>query len=130
MEIIDESSVYPELPLKGRGKLTYNWIPTCKTLLDCGCSWGYYTRFYQYKAEKVFGIEPNNNFIKVAQKRYADIKFINSLLENTPFISSFFDTIILNDVIEHVRNETDCLNEIFRILKPNGTLIVTTPHHG
>lgn len=130
MNIVDESTIYPEHPLKGRGKLTYNWIPVCETLLDAGCSWGYYARSYQDKAEKVFGIDPNNEFIKVAQKRYANITFINSLLENTPFISKFFDVIILNDVIEHVRNEMGCLNEIFRILKPSGILIITTPHKG
>lgn len=130
MEIIDESTVYPELPLKGRGKLTYNWIPTCKTLLDAGCSWGYHTRFYQDKADNVFGIDPNHKSIKVAQQRYPSIKFIYSLLENTPFTTNFFDTIVLNDVIEHVRNEKECLNEIFRILQPSGTLIITTPHRG
>jgi len=130
MNIVDESTIYPELPLKCRGELTYNWVPTCKTLLDAGCSWGYYTRFYKDRADKVFGIDPNYKFVNVARERYANIKFINSLLENTPFTSTFFDTIILNDVIEHVRNETDCLNEIFRILQPNGTLIITTPHDG
>ena len=42
----------------------------------------------------------------------------------------FFDVIILNDVLEHVIDERKTLNEMCRILSPNGSFIITTPHRG
>lgn len=122
---------YTEYPLNGRIKLAFDWIPKkSNTLLDGGCAWGYGTRFFEKKSNTTYGIDPNEDFIAIAKKRYPYIDFLKSGLQNTPFESNFFDVIILNDVLEHVKDELQSLNEVFRILKPGGTLITTMPHKG
>ncbi|HDZ61451.1 MAG TPA: class I SAM-dependent methyltransferase [Candidatus Pacearchaeota archaeon] len=122
---------FPESPLKGRIKWAYNKIPLkSKTLLDGGCAWGYGTRFFKKKCINTYGIDPNKDFIKIAKERYSHIKFINCGLEKTPFQNNFFDVIILNDVLEHVKDEKRVLNEMYRVLKKGGNLIITTPHKG
>jgi ubiquinone/menaquinone biosynthesis C-methylase UbiE len=121
----------PSIPLNGRIKLAYDWIPEkSNILLDGGCAWGYGTCFFKKKCNNTYGIDPNEGFITLAKKRYPFIQFLKSGLENTPFKSNFFEVIILNDVIEHVKDESQSLNEMFRILKPEGILIITTLNKG
>jgi len=45
-----------------------------------------------------------------------------------PFKNKSFDIVYSIEVIEHLRSPYDFLEECFRILKPNGTLIISTPN--
>lgn len=131
LDINQEYSSWPEYDLKGRYKLAFNWIPQgINTFLDAGCAWGYGTRFFRQKSDRVYGLDPTKTFVEVAKQRYPDIVFVESELEKTPFESEFFDAIVSCDTLEHVRDEIACLNEMFRILKPGGALVITTPHKG
>ncbi len=127
----DDYASYPESGLRERLKLAYDWIPAnCQRLLDGGCSFGYGTRHFKAKAARAWGVDPDTDFVAIAQRRYPDITFHACGLEQTPFEAEYFDTIILNDVLEHVIDERKALNEMCRILCPGGTLIITTPHRG
>lgn len=122
---------FPEYPLERRYKLAYNWLPdNINNLLDAGCAWGYGTRFFKQKSKNVYGLDPNPEFVNIANKRYPDISFVESGLEKTPFEPEFFDAIVSCETLEHVYDEISCLNEIYRILKPGGFVILTTPHKG
>jgi SAM-dependent methyltransferase len=44
-----------------------------------------------------------------------------------PFASSTFDSILCNEVIEHVPEPSSVFVEIYRVLKPGGILLLTTP---
>lgn len=44
-----------------------------------------------------------------------------------PFAGETFDTVVLLEVIEHLPLPLLALQEAFRILKPNGTIILSTP---
>jgi len=45
-----------------------------------------------------------------------------------PFQNESFESITFLEVIEHVKNPSRCLNEIWRVLKPNGLIEVSTPN--
>lgn len=47
-------------------------------------------------------------------------------MQNVP--SGYFDTVFCNQVLEHVPSPQKALDEIFRVLKPGGNLIVSVPH--
>ena len=47
-----------------------------------------------------------------------------------PFNNEAFNTVIIQEVIEHVANEHAVLEELSRVLAPNGRLLLTTPHRG
>lgn len=127
----NDYATYPEAPLAGRMKLARDWIPPdSKRILDGGCAFGYGTRHFQKNGAQVWGVDPNASFIAIAQARYPKISFHACGVEKTPFDAQFFDAVILNDVLEHVVDERQTLNEMFRILKPDGRLIITTPHRG
>lgn len=46
-----------------------------------------------------------------------------------PFMPESFDTVICSEVIEHVPNDFQLLEEIFRVLKPGGGLLLSCPVH-
>ena len=54
-------------------------------------------------------------------RRFADFQSLH-------FGDSAFDIVIASDVFEHVRDDAAGYREIFRTLKPGGTLILTVPY--
>ncbi|MDH4143728.1 MAG: class I SAM-dependent methyltransferase [Acidimicrobiia bacterium] len=44
-----------------------------------------------------------------------------------PFTDGCFDRVIASEVLEHVPDDRAALAELFRVLRPNGTLAVTVP---
>ena len=47
--------------------------------------------------------------------------------ETLPYNNEYFDMIVCSHILEHIKNEKKILNEIKRILKPNGLLILGVP---
>jgi len=47
--------------------------------------------------------------------------------KNFPFSDSFFDYVISNQVLEHVFKPEQFIEEIYRIIKPDGLLLLTVP---
>ena len=92
---------------------------TGKTL-DVGCGTKPYAHLYQ--SIEYVGLEidtPKNRANKKADYFYDGNKF--------PFDDALFDSIVANEVFEHVFNPDEFLNEIFRILKPQGVALLTMP---
>ena len=45
-----------------------------------------------------------------------------------PFASNSFELVIASEIIEHVVDPTMFVEELFRVVKPSGKLIITTPY--
>ncbi len=54
-------------------------------------------------------------------------KFIDADIKDLPFISNSIDTIILTQVLEHIDEPFKALNEVKRVLKKDGILILSVP---
>lgn len=54
--------------------------------------------------------------------------FVPGDAHNLPFENESFEDIKFLEIIEHVQNPTRCIQEIWRVLKPNGTVEVSTPN--
>lgn len=54
--------------------------------------------------------------------------YVQSIEQKTPFEEGFFDGVVINEVLEHLFHDVDALEEIHRILKPDGVLVVTVPY--
>lgn len=48
--------------------------------------------------------------------------------EKTPFNTNFFDTVVIIDFLEHIHTDKIFINELYRIIKPDGVLIINVPH--
>ena len=50
--------------------------------------------------------------------------------EGLPFRSGIFDVVMAGEILEHLVDEKGFLKECHRVLRPQGTLIITTPNLG
>jgi|WetSurMetagenome_2_1015567.scaffolds.fasta_scaffold00011_14 SAM-dependent methyltransferase len=48
--------------------------------------------------------------------------------QNMEFEDSQFEIVILTEVLEHIQDDKKAANEIIRVLKPGGFLLLTVPH--
>lgn len=49
--------------------------------------------------------------------------------ESLPFEDAKFNAVLMLDVLEHIENDTKALDEVCRVLKPGGKLLVSVPLH-
>ena len=108
----------------------FEFVPRCNTLLDVGCGSGELSNEYLKKSKRVYGIDLSKESIEVAKRKYPTIKFRLAPAERLPFENNFFDVVMMTDVLEHVRDEKKTLQEVYRVVKPKGTLILSVPHKG
>lgn len=87
---------------------------------------------------KLLHFAPENCFYNILQNRVADYYPVDYNpdfpgircrvdITNIPYKDDFFDVIICNHVLEHIADEERALTEISRVLKAEGTAIITVP---
>lgn len=101
--------------------------------LDIGCSEGTFTLQIASAlgTKEIYGVEISPQACQIALKRGISVHQID--LDNSdhlPFQDNYFDFIHMGEVIEHVFDTDKVLEEIKRILKPSGVLLVSTPNLG
>ena len=112
---------------KQRIKLAIRMIGKNKNVLDIGCYDGFITEKIRNYGNKVTGVEVSKQGVKWCKVR--KIKVIEQDLETKfPFKDNSFDTVFGGEIIEHIFDTDSLLQEIRRILKPNGSLVLTTPN--
>jgi 2-polyprenyl-3-methyl-5-hydroxy-6-metoxy-1,4-benzoquinol methylase len=91
-------------------------------LLDVGCAAGLISMYLSRYFRKVVGTDIDEEAILQAKKikvRNLSFKLLNS--DGTfPFKKNSFDVIVANQIYEHVKSPKLLINEINRVLKPNG----------
>jgi len=99
-----------------------------KKVLDVGCGNGYVLSKYAEEGAEVFGIDITETGIDLCKKRfeYSGLKgnFQVANAEDLPFADETFDCVCSMGVLHHVPNTEKAVNEIHRVLKKNGRLIV------
>jgi len=98
-----------------------------KVVLDLGCFNGDISIIIKKNNNKVYGLDASESAIKIANELGIIAKVGN--LEN-PFSyeDNNFDICVCAEVIEHILDTDFFIEEIKRVLKPNGYLIITTPN--
>lgn len=101
-----------------------------KKILEIGSGQGFNTYLLsKIKHNKVIGIDLSKEDIKISRKRYPEVDFIVMNAENLSFSNNYFDTVYAIEVLEHVDSLDKVLNEIKRVLKKGGKLIVSVPYY-
>ena len=77
-------------------------------------------------------VEPSSNLVGPLRSRFENdeaVAVFNEPLESyLPAVSDkTFDTVILVNVLEHIENDIEALNEFYRILAPGGHLLLFVP---
>ncbi|WP_158025051.1 class I SAM-dependent methyltransferase [Candidatus Protochlamydia sp. W-9] len=99
--------------------------------LDFGCGTGGLAKFINEKFPKSFvtGVDIAESCISLAKisfpkDQYPNIDFVKYSPPHLPFPNQSFDFVFAKEVFIHIFNKEETLQEICRILKPGGQLIV------
>lgn len=102
-------------------------------VLDVGCNGGTFIRL-MLKALKseVVGVDPSHPHIAYANAKlkHSLCNFVECVGENLPFRSDAFDVVTSLEVLEHSFSPKNFIDEVYRVLKPNGLLVVLVPNEG
>ncbi len=85
-------------------------------LLDLGCGGGPYRELFGHVSSYV-GLD-------IAPAPNVDVAGDAQVL---PFINNCFDSVVCNEVLEHVPEPARVMSEVARVLAPGGFLLLTTP---
>ena len=87
--------------------------------------------------KKVLHFAPEQAFYKLFRNQkninYTTTDLLSPLADvkadicNLPFANNEFDIIFCNHVLEHIPNDTKAMQELYRVLKPNGMAILQIP---
>ena len=100
--------------------------PLKKKVLDIGCGGGLVSEALSFKGAFVTGIDENNKNLNQA-KNSLKINYIKSSFDNFyKKNKNKFDLILCLEVLEHIDNFKKTLQQITTLVKPKGTLVLST----
>lgn len=113
----------------GRQELIKNLLKSenPKNILDVGCGTGETLSFLKtiFPRARLTGVDASSQAVRYTRNRGHEAKVADAL--HLPFADNSFDTVLLLDVIEHIRDDAKVIKEARRVLKSGGTIIITVP---
>jgi SAM-dependent methyltransferase len=104
-------------------------LPPGSKVLDLGCAFGFGTRTLA-RRYRAFGHDLSPEYIQRAKRSVPAATFTPGSADTVPYPAGFFDGVVLLDVLEHVPQERAVIDEIARVLRPGGRLILSVPNRG
>ncbi len=130
------------VPEQDRGRLIeaehisrYLWAAQAakdRVVLDAGCGTGYGSRMLaDAGAREVVGVDIAQEVLDaVAPTMPATVRLETGDLRQLAFADGTFDLIVCFEVIEHFEDPFTILDELVRVLAPDGLLFVSSPNRG
>lgn len=102
----------------------------CKrpTILDVGCGTGINLSVLG-KHGDTFGSDASEEALHFSKSRGIDV-LVRSQVESLPFAASTFDLVTALDMLEHVDDDLGALDELSRVTREKGVLLITVPAYG
>lgn len=73
-----------------------------------------------------YGIDISMEYLKLVREKGIAVAF--SKIEDMPYRDNMFDTVMATDVLEHVFDLNACTQQILRVIKPGGHLVIRVPY--
>lgn len=97
-------------------------------LLDVGCATGIFLNgMRRFPGWTLHGVDPSEHAAAIA-RRLPGVQIVTGTLEQAAYPDAMFDAVTLWDVFEHLHDPAATLQEIRRVLKPDGVLALRVPN--
>lgn len=96
-----------------------------RRILDIGCGTGLSSRLMEEFGE-VYSVDPSPEALHFCRERGLK-NVVEGFANKLPFPDNYFDVAIALDVLEHIEDAGESVNEIRRVLKPQGIFVSYVP---
>ncbi len=105
-------------------------------VLDLGSGVGSFVVACRQRGLRAFGLEPDRigqgakiTSIQIARRRLLAHVFVSGVGEKLPFPDACFDLVVMNQVIEHVADQSMVIREAARVVREGGAVYVACPNY-
>lgn len=100
-----------------------------KSVLDIASGEGYGSAMLARKAKKVIGVDVSIEAVQFARKRYhlENLEFKVGNCTEIPIADACVDIVVSFETIEHLDQHEKMLQEVKRVLRPDGLIIISSP---
>jgi ubiquinone/menaquinone biosynthesis C-methylase UbiE len=100
-----------------------------KRVLDAGCGVGWGSKLLlEAGAASVVGLDIADEAIEDARRRAPECEFVQGDLQDLPLDDAEFDVVVCFEALEHVADTSKALDELVRVLRTGGVLLVSSPN--
>lgn len=93
--------------------------------LELGCGTGHWSKFFSENGLQLTAVDNSEAMLEIARsKNMKNVQFINADAARLPFTDAYFSGIVSITMLEFVEDVNKVLNEMDRVLKPGGTLVL------
>lgn len=124
---------FPYAPRRNDARLVFQLLKPNKgeMILDLACGDGVWSNDLSKKDINVIGVDISLHKLKKAKERGEKMGIKCNLIlgdaQNLPIKEKIFHKIFSMHTIEHIKDDTVALREFFRVLKPNGIMVICVP---
>lgn len=122
-------NVYNRKVYKGTGIKVAEFIDETDSVLECACGTGAITEEIAKKAQKVLATDFAEGMLKRASKKcrkYSNVSFRQEDITDIKSADNSFDKVVAGNVIHLLPEPEKALNELLRVVKPGGKVIIPT----
>jgi 2-polyprenyl-3-methyl-5-hydroxy-6-metoxy-1,4-benzoquinol methylase len=100
-----------------------------RRVLDAGCGHGYGTAILaDGGASSAVGVDISEEAVREATSSHASARFEVGDVSSLPFDEDSFDLVTCFEAVEHLVRRDEALNDLARVLAPDGVLVISTPN--
>lgn len=99
-------------------------------VIDVGCGTGHLLLALSNRLQKplrLYGLDFSDSAIRRSRRLVPSVEFVVASVYEIPYPDDNFDMVTCTETLEHLQRPEDALQEMFRVLKPGGQLVVTVP---
>ena len=103
------------------------YITNKGSVLDIGSGTGKILEELKQYGWDVSGVDGASEAVVWSKKRGITTHQVDFVKNKLPFNNDSYDLVLALDLLEHVPNDEQILQEMYRVLKPGGTAVITVP---
>jgi SAM-dependent methyltransferase len=98
-----------------------------RRVLDLGCRYGALTEYYA-AGNDVTGVDIDREALEHAEARLGIQALWADLDDPLAFMDETFDVVVIGELLEHIREPDRLIDQAYRVLRPSGRLVGSTPN--
>lgn len=103
-------------------------LVAAKDVLEAGCGEGYGAHLLASHANSLHALDYDEYATGHVRAAYPGVPVLRGNLVQLPYADASFDVVVSLQTIEHLWNQGAFIAECLRVLRPGGTIVVSTPN--